>query len=472
MRKLGLASVIFCFIICMGSGIIYLDNLYNYANQDIPSYITLDNTDDNFISDELATLGRVLFYDKQLSLDNRTSCASCHQQDVAFGDTDQVSTGSFGITGRHSMRLVNARFSAEERFFWDERASTLEEQTTMPIQDAIEMGYSGQFGDPDISGLIEKMEDIDYYDTLFEFAFGDNFISEERMQLALAQFVRSIQSFDSRYDSGRMSVAHDSMPFPNFTMEENRGKRLFLRPVQFGNGGNRIGGGIGCAGCHNAPEFSISSNSRTNGVILAANGFDIDEGINRSPTLRDIFNPVGELNGPLMHNGLFDDISQVIEHYNDIETATGIPNIVVDPRLKNGAFTQKLNMTEEEKSSVIAFLKTLTGIDVYTNEKWSDPFDDNGNIEVLLTSTSTQNLSTSQIVFSPNPVVDHIRMSDLKNVSRIDIININGQVMMSVDTDRRTILDIDVSNFENGVYVIRGVDKNNDQFSSQKFVKL
>jgi len=173
-----------------------------------------------------------------------------------------------------------------------------------------------------------------------------------------------------------------------------------------------------------------------------------------------------------MHNGLFDDISQVIEHYNDIETATGIPNIVVDPRLKNGAFTQKLNMTEEEKSSVIAFLKTLTGIDVYTNEKWSDPFDDNGNIEVLLTSTSTQNLSTSQIVFSPNPVVDHIRMSDLKNVSRIDIININGQVMMSVDTDRRTILDIDVSNFENGVYVIRGVDKNHDQIASQKFVKL
>ena len=78
-----------------------------------------------------------LFYDKNLSIDNSISCASCHQQAAAFGDLATVSTGVDGVTGRHSMRLAYARFGNEDRFFWDERAPSLEAQTTQPIQDHV-----------------------------------------------------------------------------------------------------------------------------------------------------------------------------------------------------------------------------------------------------------------------------------------------------------------------------------------------
>jgi len=472
MKKLVVGVILFCSIICMGSGIIYLDALHDYENQPIPSYITLDNTGENVITDEVATLGRVLFYDKKMSLDNNTSCSTCHDQSLAFSDSDQVSFGSFGITGRHSMRLVNSRFSAEERFFWDERAATLEEQTTMPIQDIVEMGYSGTFGNPGIESLLEKLEDIEYYNTLFEFAFGDETVTEERIQLALAQFIRSIQSFDSKFDEGRIVVDSNVTPFPNFTAQENQGKNLFLRPIEFGNEGNRIGGGLGCASCHRGPEFSIIPNSRGNGVIFAANGFEIEEGITRSPTLRDMFNPTGELNGPLMHNGLFNDMTEVLAHYNDINASTGMSNPIIDPRLKDGAFTQKLNMTDQEVESVIAFFKTLTGSDVYTNEKWSDPFDQDGQIEVLYLPTSVQETVETELIVSPNPAISEINIDNMDHLSHVEILDLNGQVMTKIATHNISNATVDISIYASGLYVIIGMDEANRQVSSQKFVKL
>lgn len=96
---------------------INLTSLDNYENQTIPTYIRKDNTRGNDITNEQATLGRVLFYDKNLSVNNTISCASCHQQAFAFGDPQVTSTGVNGLTGRHSMRLVNTRFDDEENFF-------------------------------------------------------------------------------------------------------------------------------------------------------------------------------------------------------------------------------------------------------------------------------------------------------------------------------------------------------------------
>lgn len=92
-------------------GAINPESLYNYANQSIPGYITKDNSAGNFITNKGATLGRVLFYDKNLSSNNTISCSSCHQQANAFGDTNIASTGVNGTTGRHSMRLINTRFA-------------------------------------------------------------------------------------------------------------------------------------------------------------------------------------------------------------------------------------------------------------------------------------------------------------------------------------------------------------------------
>ena len=124
-----------------------LENLANYANQAIPSYITKNNSQGNAITDKGATLGRVLFYDKNLSSNNSISCASCHKQEFAFSDSNVASTGVNGTTGRHSMRLINTKFASETKFFWDERALNLETQTTMPIKDHGEMGFSGENGD-------------------------------------------------------------------------------------------------------------------------------------------------------------------------------------------------------------------------------------------------------------------------------------------------------------------------------------
>lgn len=472
MRKFTLGIILFSLVICMGSGIINLDSLSNYVNQYIPSYITLDNTNENEISDEVATLGRVLFYDTNLSVDNKTSCSSCHKQELAFGDDNQVSFGSYGTTGRHSMRLVNARFSEEERFFWDERAMTLEEQVTMPIKDAVEMGFSGELGFPGIDELIIRLEGIEYYDILFEFAFGDSEISEERIQKSLAQFIRSMQSFDTKYDAGRITVDNDIVPFPNFTEEENLGKQLFMESVEFGSGGNRIAGGIGCASCHTAPEFSIRTNSRSNGVILSANGFDTDDIVTRSPSLRDMFNPNGELNGQLMHNGFFTDMEQVLEHYNDIEESTGIENIVVDPRLKDGANIQKLNMTTVEINSVIAFLKTLAGSDLYTNVKWSNPFDDNGELEVRLNTTSIEEENILSLNIYPNPTAREINLDNTEDIYELNIVNANGQIIQSVTPTKRSKITLDLIDYNPGIYIIMAYDKLGKVLLSEKFVKL
>ena len=182
-------------------------NLLNYANQAVPAYIRKNNSAGNIITDAKATLGRVLFYDKVLSIDNSISCGSCHKQQFAFGDTALISGGvAGGVTARHSMRLINTRFADEAKFFWDERAATLEAQTTMPIQDHAEMGFSGQNGRPNLSNLITKLSAIDYYQELFQFVYGSSTITEQRIQEALASFIRSIQSFDSKFDAGRATA--------------------------------------------------------------------------------------------------------------------------------------------------------------------------------------------------------------------------------------------------------------------------
>lgn len=349
-----------------------LANLYNYANQTIPNYITKNNSGSNLITDKGATLGRVLFYDKNLSSNNTISCASCHQQSNAFSDSNDVSNGVNGTTDRHSMRLVNNRFALESKFFWDERAASLEIQTTQPIQNHIEMGFSGTNGDQNFTALISKLNGISYYEELFKFAYGSEEITESKIQLALAQFVKSIQSFDSKYDIGRAQVATDNQPFPNFTQQENSGKNLFITPPVFDSTGNRTSGGLGCAGCHKAPEFDIDPNSRNNGIIGTVSGTGIDISITRAPSLRDLVKQDGTLNGNMMHTAVITSLQAAIGHYGTINIAPGNTNL--DPRLTSNGFGQQLHLTATEVNAVIAFLKTLSGSNVYVDPKWSTPF--------------------------------------------------------------------------------------------------
>lgn len=349
-----------------------LNNLANYANQIVPPYITKDNSQGNAITDKGATLGRVLFYDKNLSSNNTISCASCHKQEFAFSDTNIASTGVNGTTGRHSMRLINVKFATETKFFWNERAINLETQTTMPIKDHGEMGFSGENGDLSFDDLITRLSGIGYYKELFKFVYGSEEITEAKIQSALAQFIRSIQSFDSKYDIGRALATNDGQPFSNFTAQENMGKNLFLTPPTFDSNSVRTSGGLGCAGCHRAPEFDIDPNSLSNGFGGSINGGP-DVTNTKAPTLRNLIQTNETLNGPMMHTGVITSLQAAIGHYGNLTTAAQ-NNSNLDPRLKPNGIGQQLNLNATEINAMIAFLKTLSGTDVYTNEKWSNPF--------------------------------------------------------------------------------------------------
>ena len=349
-----------------------VNNLLNYANQSKPNYITKDNSGNNRITNAKATLGRVLFYDKKLSVNNTISCASCHKQEFAFSDTSALSNGVLGgQTVRHAMRLTNARFGNETKFFWDERAASLELQTTQPIINHDEMDFSGNAGRGNLTTLLIKLQATNYYNELFKFVYGDINVTQPRLQECLAQFVRSIQSFDTKYDAGRAQVNNDNTNFPNFTALENQGKNLFLTRPNFDANSIRTGGGLGCNGCHRAPEFDIDPNSRNNGFIAVANSTATDITVTRSPSLRELVRTNGTVNGRFMHAGQFRDLNAVLNHYNQ-----GIVvNANLDNRLKpNGRNAQKLNLTPAEVNAVIAFLRTLSGTNVYVDSKWSNPF--------------------------------------------------------------------------------------------------
>jgi cytochrome c peroxidase len=370
-------------------GVIDLAALPNYAKQPKPSYIFWNNTTTaNPTTNTGATLGRLLFYDKRLSRNNTVSCSSCHQQEHAFGNPAIAGTGVGGTTTRHPMRLVNARFARPE-FLADRRAPTLETAVTRPIHSVIEMGFSGTNGDPDFAELIAKISALPEYQILFRAAFGTPVIDEASIQKALAQFIRSIESFDSKFDAGLVVASSESNPFPNFTESENRGKQLFIT--------DRTRGGASCAGCHLTPHFATSADWN-NGVVTAIGG-GTDFKVTKSATLRDLVNPNGQLNGPLMHDGSFTSIAQVINHYN-----------LIPPGIENSIFWQDgqtLNLTPQDRLDLEAFLRTLSGTAVYTDPKWSNPFRPDGTITVKAIdppASQTVNLSTRMHVLTGNKV--------------------------------------------------------------------
>ena len=372
------------------SGLNLPETPFNYANIPLPTHYTqnafsaqaqfqraavdFDNTPaNNLITDAGATLGRVLFYDEKLSANGAVSCASCHQQAFGFSDPERLSEGfEGGRTRRHSMGLVNARFYFSGKFFWDERAASLEEQVLQPIQDEVEMGLS-------LPALEQIVQSQAYYPPLFEAAFGDETITSERIGLALAQFVRSLVSTTAKYDQARAEVSNPMVDFPAFTEQENRGKALFFRPIASTKGIN-----INCAGCHASEAFvSPIPNGPMASTASANNGLDAvstdDQGVFeatrnpndigkfKSPSLRNI-----GIRPPYMHDGRFASLEEVVEHYN-----SGIQNhpTLAPPLRDEDGLPIRLNLSEEDKAALVAFLHTLTDFDMMNDEKYSNPFD-------------------------------------------------------------------------------------------------
>ncbi len=347
---------------------------FNYANMNLPFHYTSDeasNSDNtpenNQITDMGASLGRVLFYDKNLSIDNTVSCASCHEQEAAFSDNAKFSEGLNGqLTRRNSMTIINSRFYENGSFFWDERASTLEEQTLMPIQDHIEMGM-------DLEQLEIKLQQLDYYPILFKKAFGSSDVSSNKIAQALSQFMRSIVSVNSKFDIGFEAVGfpedEEQMPdFPNFTAQENLGLDIFYR------GRN----GATCLYCHGTPQH-VNDEAKNNGLSLnytdkgkgEITGNSSHNGLFKVPSLRNIARTA-----PYMHDGRFETLMDVVNHYSD--NVQDHPNLHF--RLKDSddpspdSNVLRLNLTQAEKEALVAFLHTLTDEEVLTDEKYSDPF--------------------------------------------------------------------------------------------------
>jgi cytochrome c peroxidase len=335
------------------------DAPYRYADIDLPAHFKapaargFDNTPaDNPVTDHGAALGRALFYDTRLSANNTVSCGSCHVQKNAFVDPNRSSKGHGGKrTDRHAMSLVNLRYNPRGRSFWDERAGSLEEAVLVPIQSKVEMGQ-------DLARLTEALAKDKHYPELFRKAFGDGKITPERTAKALAQFLRSMVSYQSKYDEGRAKVASVRDNFANFTVQENRGKALFVN---------------NCASCHlpgqDAHFVMIAPSNNgldadyksTDGGVgdITLNARDV--GRFKSPSLRNVERTV-----PYMHDGRLDTLEKVIDHYS--KEVKPHPNL--HPRLRR----RPLNFTESEKAALIAFLKTLTDQKFLTDPKFSDPF--------------------------------------------------------------------------------------------------
>lgn len=328
--------------------------VFDYAAEELPEHIYTYTVaffiDRPIINNHVATLGRVLFYDKQLSKNNTTACASCHLQEYAFSDNRALSEGfAGGHTRRNSMALVNVWL--DRTFFWDRRASSLKEQVLMPIQDAIEMGM-------ELEDLEDKLGQVDYYPQLFEAAFGDTTITSERIAESLKQFTETLVSYQSKYDKG---LAND---FVDFTAQEKEGMDLYFS------------GQFNCNHCHSDGNF-YGRNSLNNGLDSdyedkgrgEITGDASNNGQFKVPTLRNI-----ELTAPYMHDGRFATLEEVIEHYN-----SGLqPHPNLDDRLASNNTTggppKQYNMTEGQKAALVAFLKTLTDKSFIEDEKFSNPF--------------------------------------------------------------------------------------------------
>ncbi len=339
---------------------------FEYVNIDLPDHFTNPNSDfgdvagqdnqpvNNNITNAGATLGRVLFYDKKLSANDTVSCASCHQQEFGFSDPNVLSIGfEGGETGRHSMGLANARYYERGRFFWDERATTLEDQVLQPIQDAVEMGMT-------LSALETKLAATSYYPDLFEDAFGSSAITSGRIADALAQFIRSMVSFQSKFDTAFAGGDAENPDFQSvFTAQELQGLRLFTDEV------NLPGRTLRCNGCHTT-AVQTAERPENNGLD-ADTSADQGAGAGRFkvPSLRNI-----AIRAPYMHDGRFGTLEEVVEFYNSGIQAH--PNL--SGRLENNGQPRRFNMTDAEKAALVAFMNTLTDNVFLADEKFSDPF--------------------------------------------------------------------------------------------------
>lgn len=299
------------------------------------------------MSEEAIQLGRHLFFDTRLSGDNTMSCATCHLQDHNFSDPNRFSTGITGAIGdKNAMAIVNLAW--QSFFFWDGRSPSLEAQALDPIENPIEMNTTW----PEV---ISKLQVHPKYQQLFTAAFGPNSITKENATKALAQFERMLISSNSRYDKWRRGEIQ-------LTPLEALGYDLF---------NNESGD---CFHCHAEPLFGAFGvdqfmNNGLDSLLIPMSGREgvtnnsLDRGKFKSPSLRNI-----EYSFPYMHDGRFQTLQEVIEHYN----MGGHITYTLDPNMKAAGVGRK--WSQQQKDALLAFLMALSDPAFLTDTTFTNPW--------------------------------------------------------------------------------------------------
>jgi cytochrome c peroxidase len=289
---------------------------------------------DNPSTKEGIALGKKLFYDKKLSANNTMSCSSCHQQANGFSDPDRFSVGIDGSKGnRNAMALINLGFS--RHFFWDGREPSIEAQAHDPVSNPIEMNAKW-------TDVMYALQNDNMYPIMFYQAFGTGIIDSVLVTKAIAQFERTLISFNSKFD--KYYYGGDSS---QLNPSEIRGMNLFM-------------GRANCFLCHNEPFFTNDEfiNNGLDALIIGDIGLGgvtkdrMDLGKFKTPTLRNI-----AYTAPYMHDGRFSTLERVVDFYNS-EVNEHSPNLnshMNFPFVRNRNF-----LSAQEKTDLVSFLKALS----------------------------------------------------------------------------------------------------------------
>ncbi|WP_405295147.1 cytochrome-c peroxidase [Algibacter sp. Ld11] len=320
-----------------------LDSTVNKESfKDIGALPKLQHPEYNPFSQEKSKLGKTLFFDPRLSVSGQIACASCHNPELAWTDNSTRSFGHNRQTGaRNSMTILNSGFA--HSLFWDGRATTLEDQARFPIGDPLEMNEK-------LNIAVDKIAKIDGYKPLFEAAFGNDTISLERIQFAIATFERTVNSYKTRFDK---FVEGDSTKLNN---QEVLGLHIFRTKAR-------------CINCHNTPYFSDNQFHNDGQTLFGTKDEDFgrynvtknmdDIGKIRTPTLREVART-----GPWMHHGNFPSLLDVVQFYN-----LGNPSPIQKKYLGKGRdslipttspILKKLSLEKNEIEALIAFMETLS----------------------------------------------------------------------------------------------------------------
>jgi cytochrome c peroxidase len=314
---------------------------------------------DNHPTNAGATLGRVLFHDKRLSITNTVACASCHHQDHGFASPNRFDRGVLDIPlKRNTMTLGNTRSNAAHAWFSDMRVTSLRDVARTALTTHDEMGAS-------LPMVEAKLRATAFYPALFAAAFGSPDITAERVLLALEQYVESVLTYRSRFD--QVCLPLDNSPVDcsaGFTAQELRGQQIFENNNQ-----------ISCTSCHSAWTMTnvwhanngIDAEVTDPGILDPALRRDGSQGVFRAASLRNIARTA-----PYMHDGRFATLREVIDHYDHgIKPSVNLDGFLGD---RTAGTARRLDLSEEDKEALEAFLLTLTDEAALSDPKFSDPF--------------------------------------------------------------------------------------------------